>query len=71
MDKLKKIFVVVLMAVVVSFSQMGCKQESEPPSGDNSTSEQAASEHPSEETPSEETPSEEHPTSEHPTGEHL
>jgi len=80
MDKLKNILVVLLIAVVVSFGQMGCKQESEHPSGDHPTSEHPASEHPTEEapteeapteeTPTEETPSEEHPTGEHPTGDH-
>ena len=60
MNKLKKMFVLVLIAAVVSFGQMGCKQESEHPSG----------EHPTSEHPSEETPSEEHPSGEHPSGEH-
>jgi hypothetical protein len=70
MDKLKNIFVVLLIAAIVSFGQLGCKQESEHPSGDHPTSEHPASEHPTEETPTEETPSEEHPAGEHPTGEH-
>ncbi len=71
MDKLKNILVAALIAAVVSFGQMGCKQESEHPSEEHPTSEHpAASEHPTEEAPTEETPSEEHPSGEHPTGEH-
>jgi hypothetical protein len=70
MNMLKKIFVVLLIGAVVSFSQMGCKKESEHPSGEHPTSEHPTEEHPTEETPTEETPSEEHPTGEHPSGEH-
>ena len=60
MNKVKKVFVLVLIAAVVSLGLTGCKKDSEHPSGD----------HPSSEHPSKEAPTEEHPTSEHPTGEH-
>jgi len=60
MNKVKKIFVLVLIVAVVSLGLTGCKDKSEHPSG----------EHPTSEHPSKETKSEEHPTSEHPTGEH-
>jgi hypothetical protein len=39
MDKLKKIFIIVLIAAVVSFGQMGCKQQSEHPAGEHPTGE--------------------------------
>jgi hypothetical protein len=65
MNKVKKVFVLVLIAAVVSLGLTGCKKKSEHPSGDH-----PSSEHPTKETPSEETQTEEHPTSEHPTGEH-
>ena len=70
MDKLKKILVVLLIAAIVSFGQLGCKQQSEHPSGEHPTSEHPTEEHPTEETKSEEHPTGEHPTSEHPSGEH-
>ena len=60
MNKVKKIFILVLIVAVVSLGLTGCKDKSEHPSG----------EHPTSEHPSKETKSEEHPTSEHPTGEH-
>jgi len=60
MNKVKKVFVLVLVAAVVSFGLTGCKQKSEPPAEGT----------PSGETPSEETPAEETPAGEHPTGEH-
>jgi len=60
MNKVKKVFVLVLIAAVVSLGLTGCKKHSEHPSGD----------HPSSEHPSKKAPTEEHPTSEHPTGEH-
>ena len=56
MNKVKKIFVLVLIVAVVSLGLTGCKDKSEHPSGEHSTSEH----------PSKETPSEEHPTGEHP-----
>jgi len=56
MIKVKKVFVLVLVAAVVSFGLTGCKEKSEPPAGEQSA----------EETPSEETPAEEHPAGEHP-----
>jgi hypothetical protein len=58
MNKVKMVFVLVLIAAVVSLGLAGCK--SEHPSG----------EHPSSEHPSKEHPSEEHPSEEHPAGEH-
>jgi hypothetical protein len=76
MNKVKKVFVLVLVAAVVSFGLTGCKQKSEPPAeGTPSGEHPAASEHPTEGTPTEEAPaeekeSEEHPAVEHPTGEH-
>ena len=65
MDKLKKILVAVLIAAVVSFGQMGCKQESEHPTGEHPTEESSSEEH-----STEEHPTGEHPTTEHPSGEH-
>ena len=56
MNKLKKVFVLVLVAAVVSFGLTGCKEKSEPPAEEQSA----------QETPSEETPAEEHPAGEHP-----
>lgn len=61
MNTLKKIFLVLLIAAVVSLGLTGCKQKSEHPSGDH-----PSGEHPAEETPAEETPAEEHPSGEHP-----
>ncbi len=55
MNKAKKLFVLLLIAAVVSLGLVGCKKHGEHPSGDH---------------PSSEHPSEEHPTGEHPTGEH-
>jgi len=67
MNKVKKVFVLVLVAAVVSLGLTGCKQKSEPPAeGTPSGEHPAASEHPTEETPAEETPAGEHPTGEHP-----
>ena len=60
MNKVKKVFVLVLITAVVSLGLTGCKKKSEHPSGD----------HPSSEHPSKEAPTEEHPSSEHPSGEH-
>ena len=51
MNKMKKVFVLLLIVAVVSLGLMGCKGKSEPPP---------------EETPSQEHPTEEHPTGEHP-----
>ncbi len=53
MNKVKKVFVLVLIAAVVSLGFTGCKQKSEHPSGET-----PAGEHPTEETPDEETPDE-------------
>ena len=61
MNKVKKVFVLVLVAAVVSFGLTGCKQKDEPPAEETPSSEQ-----PTEETPAEETPAEEHPAGEHP-----
>ncbi len=61
MNKVKKVFVLVLIAAVVSFGLTGCKQKSESPSGEH-----PSSEHPTKETPAEETPAGEHPAGEHP-----
>lgn len=51
MNKVKKLFVLVLVAAVVSFGLTGCKQKDEPPAEGA-----PAGEHPAEETPAEETP---------------
>ena len=61
MEKLKNILVVLLIAAVISFGQVGCKQQSEHPSGEHPTSE-----HPTEKHPTEKTESEEHPTGHRP-----
>ena len=61
MNKMKKLFVLVLIAAVVSLGMIGCKDKSEHPTGEH-----PSSEHPSKEAPTEETPSSEHPTGEHP-----
>lgn len=55
MNKLRKILLFVLIAVVLSLRLAGCSNKSE---------------HPSNEQPSKEHPSSEHPSSEHPSGEH-
>ena len=55
MNKMKKVFVLLLIVAVVSLGLTGCKGKSEPPP---------------EETPSQEHPTEEHPSQEHPSGEH-
>ena len=55
MIKMKKLFVLLLIAAVVSLGLAGCKKHSEHPTGDH---------------PSKESSSEEHPASEHPAGEH-
>ena len=61
MNKLKKVFVLVLIAAVLSLGSTGCSEKSDHPSGDH-----PSGEHPSGETPSEEIPSGEHPSGEHP-----
>jgi hypothetical protein len=65
MKELKKLFVLVLVAAVVSLGLAGCKNGPEHPTGEH-----PSSEHPTEETSTEEHPSDEHPSSEHPAGEH-
>ncbi|UCC97046.1 MAG: hypothetical protein JSW66_14515 [Phycisphaerales bacterium] len=60
MGKLRRIFVLMLIAAVVSLGVTGCESKSEQPN----------EEHPTSEHPTEEAPSEEHPSSEHPSGEH-
>ena len=55
MNKLRKIFLLVLMGAVLSISLVGCGHKNEQPSKDQ---------------PSQEQPSQEHPSSEHPSGEH-
>ncbi len=56
MNKMKNIFMLVLIAAVISLGLTGCKGKSKPP----------AKETQSEETPSKETPAKEHPAGEHP-----
>ncbi len=65
MNKVKKIFVSVLIVAVVSLGLTGCKGKSEPPAGEAPTEE-----HPTEETQSSEHPTKETQTEETPTGEH-
>ena len=74
MKKVKKLFVLVLIAGVLSLGLTGCKDKSEHPTGDHPSSEQstekaATQEHPSGEHPTEEAAPQEHPAGEHPTGE--
>ncbi|MGB2863808.1 MAG: hypothetical protein WBC05_10825 [Sedimentisphaerales bacterium] len=75
-NKVKKLFVLVLVAAVVSLGLTGCKQDNEQPaegttSGEHpAASEHPSSEHPTEEAPAEEKESEETPAAEHPAGEH-
>jgi hypothetical protein len=71
MDKLKKLFVLVLIVGIVSLVLTGCKEHEEHPTGEHPSS----SEHPSGEKSAEEHPAGEHPTEkaapqEHPAGEH-
>ncbi len=71
MNKVKKLFVLVLIAGIVSLGLTGCKDKSEHPTGDHPSSEQstekaATQEHPSGEHPTEEAAPQEHPTGEHP-----
>ena len=51
MNKLKKIFVLVLIVAFVSLGVTACKQKDDQPSGDQSTKEAAADEHPTGEHP--------------------
>ena len=66
MNRVKELFVLVLIVAVVSLGLTGCKGKSEPPAGEHPTSEHPAKEAPTEEHPTEETPPSEHPTGEHP-----
>ncbi len=71
MDKLKKVFVLVLVSAIVSLGLTGCEQKDEQPAEGTASSEHpAGSEHPTEEAPAEEKEAEEHPAGEHPSGEH-
>ena len=63
MNKVKKVFVLVLIATVILLGMMGCNDKQEHPSGEHPSKETEQGEHPSEEK------STEHPT-EHPAGEH-
>ncbi len=51
MIKVKKVFVLVLVAAIVSFGLTGCKQKSEPPAEEQSAQETPAAEHPAGEHP--------------------
>ena len=46
MNKIKKVFVLVLIAVVVSLGLMGCKDNSEQPSKETPSEEHPTGEHP-------------------------
>ena len=71
MEKLKKIFVLVLIVAFVSVGLTSCNNKDEHPSGEHPNSVQPSEEHPKGEEPSEEHPKgEEQPKSEHPTSEH-
>ena len=61
MNKVKKLFVLVLVVAIVSLNLTGCKKKSEHPSKETTSEEHPTSEHPSEEHPTSEHPSEEHP----------
>ncbi len=70
MNKMKKMFVLVLIVAVISLGLTGCKDKdkSEHPTSEHPSKEITSEEHPTSEHPSEdkETISEEHPTGEHP-----
>jgi hypothetical protein len=51
MNKLKKVFVFVLVAVVLSLGSTGCSEKSDHPSGDHPSGEHPSGEHPSGEHP--------------------
>ncbi len=51
MNKVKKIFALLLIVAVISLGLIGCKDKSEHPTGEGSSSE-----HPAKETPSDEHP---------------
>ena len=63
--KMKKLFILLLVAAVVSLGLTGCKEKSEQPTGEH-----PSTEHPTEEKAAEEKAAEEHPAGEHPSGEH-
>jgi hypothetical protein len=70
MNKIRKAFLIVLIALVASIRLSGCSHKSEQPAQEQPSSEQPTEEQPSSEQPAQEHPSNEHPSSEHPTGEH-
>lgn len=45
-NKMKKLFILLLVAAVISLSLTGCKKEGEQPSEDHPTSDHPTSEHP-------------------------
>ena len=63
---MKKVFVLLLSVVVVSFGLIGCKGESKPKNGDDkpNATEKADSEHPEGDKADSEHPESEHPTDE-------
>ena len=65
MNKVKKLFVLVLIVAVVSLGLIGCEDKSEPPAGDQSTKETSTKE-----APAEKETAGEHPNGEQPNGEH-
>ncbi len=72
MNKMRKVFVLVLVAAIVSLGFMGCKDngEHEHPAGEHPKSEHPTEEGSKSEHPTEEGSTSEHPASEHPAGEH-
>ena len=62
----RKMLAAVLIVAIISLGLVGCKQEPESPSGENTGSETAAKQAPTDETPTEEAPAKEHPAGEHP-----
>jgi len=70
MNKLKHLFVLVLIVAVISLGFTGCKDDADHPSGDHPSGDQSVGEHPSKGAESNETPDGDHPAGDHPAGEH-
>jgi hypothetical protein len=65
MNKVKKLFVLVLIFAVISLGFIGCEHKGDHPSGEH-----PSGEHPSKGAEANEAPGGEHPGGEHPSGEH-
>ena len=70
MSKLRNMWIVVLIAAVVSFSLTGCSSKEEPAPTDDSAAGVQAQQTSDQNEPTDEQPMAEHPGGEHPTGEH-